>query len=203
MKKILFVCSHPYSGSSALWSALNQHPRIQGYNLAARQPYFSPLNLLTLTEQSHKLNNRSAIYMDELLRNHHLSTKVAYKECNFVYVVRESEPVLNFLVGNEKIKPSFAARQYAYRLRRLCEMAKRTPGAVLLTWDDLVAGRGLNLIEEYLNLRQPILFDPSLLAPYQHTFTTVLVSPTLRATTEDAYQRYLYFLKSQNLRYWT
>ena len=203
MKKILFVCSHPYSGSSALWSALNQHPRIQGFSLAARTPYVSPLNLLALADQSHKMHNRSAIYMDELLYNHHLCTKAAYKECKFVYVVREPEPVLNYLVGNDKAKPSFAARRYAYRLRRLCEMAKRTPGAVLLTWDDLVVGRGLNLIEEYLGLRQPILYDPALLAPYQRSFPTALVAPALLAATEEAYQRYLYFLKSQNLRYWT
>lgn len=161
------------------------------------------MTLLALTDQPHKLPNRSAIYMDELLSNHQLCTKVAYKECAFVYVVREPGPVLNFMVGNDKLKPSFAIRKYLYRLRRLCEMAKRTPGAVLLTWDDLAVGRGLNLIEEYLGLRQPILYDPKLLAPFRRTFATALIDPVLVKSTEDAYQRYLYFLKSQNLRYWT
>ena len=203
MKKILFVCSHSYSGSGGLFDALNRHPRIQGYHLAARSPYSHPLNFLTLTEQPHKLDNRSAIYADELLYNQQLSTKAAYKECKFVYVVREPEPVLNFLVGNDRIKPSFAVRYYTYRLRRLCEMAKRTPGAVLLTWDDLAVGRGLNLIEEYLGLRQPIPYDPALLIPYKRTFSTGLVEPSLRVETENTYQRYLYYLKNQNLRQWS
>lgn len=203
MKKILFVCSHLHSGSAALCNSLNSHPRIQGYNIAARSPYINPLNLILLTEQRHKLDNRSAIYMDELLYNHNLSTKIAYKECKFVYLVREPEPVLNFLVTVDKMKPSFALRHYSYRLRRICEMAKRTPGAVLLTWDDLVANRGIHLIEEYLGLKQPLFFDPNNLAPFKRSFTSDLVPISHRQEAERTYQRYLYYLKNQNLRYWT
>jgi len=203
MKKVLFVCSHLHSGSSALCDALNHHPRIQGYNLAVRSPYVGPPNLLTLTEQHHKLDNRSAIYMDELLHNHHLSTKAAYKECKFIYIVREPAAVLNLLIGNEKMKPSFAVRHYTYRLRRLCEMAKRTPGAVLLTWDDLIENRGISLIEDYLNLRQPIVYDPASLAPFKRTYSTDLVGLQVRSKVEDTYQRYLYYLKSQNLQHWS
>lgn len=203
MKKILFVCSHLYSGSSALYDALNRHPKIQGYNLADRSPYSGPLNLLTLTEQHHKLDNRSAIYMDKLLYNHHLSTKTAYKECKFIYVVREPTAVLNLLVGNDKMKQSFAVRYYTYRLRRLCEMAKRTPGAVLLTWNDLIENRGIDLIEEYLNLKQPISYDPALLAPFKRTYPIDLVDLQLRTKSDDAFQRYLYYLKNQNLRFWS
>lgn len=203
MKKILFVCSHLNSGSSALCDALNHHSRIQGYKLAARSPYAGPSNLLTLTEQHHKLSNRSAIYMDEILYNHHLSTKVAYKECSFVYVVREPTVVLNLLVGNEKMKPSFAVRYYTYRLRRLCEMAKRTPGAILLTWDDLVENRGISLIQDYLSLKQPISFDPLSLSPFKRSYSNDLLGLQVRSEVDDTYQRYLYYLKNQNLRYWS
>lgn len=203
MKKILFVCSHLHSGSAALFDALNHHPRIQGYKLAARSPYAGPSNLLTLTEQHHKLDNRSAIYMDELLHNHHFSTKAAYKECKFIYVVREPASVLNLLIGNEKMKPSFAVRYYTYRLRRLCEMAKRTPGAVLLTWDDLVENRGISLIEEYLNLKQPISYDPVILTPFKRTYPTDLIDFQVRSQVDETYQQYLYYLKNQNLRHWS
>ena len=203
MKKILFVCSHLHSGSSALCDALNRHPRIQGYKLAARSSYAGPPNLLMLTEQHHKLGNRSAIYMDELLWNHHLSTKAAYKECSFIYVVREPAAVLDLLVGNEKMKPSFAVRYYTYRLRRLCEMAKRTPGAVLLTWDDLVENRGISLIQDYLGLKQPVSFDPVSLSPFKRAYSTDLVGLQVRSEVDDTYQRYLYYLKNQNLRFWS
>lgn len=196
MKKILFVCSHLYSGSGALCEALNHHPRIQGYSLAARSPYVSPQNLISLTELHHKMNNRSAIYMDELLYNHHFTVSAAYKECNFVYVVREPSPVLGYMVANEKKKPEFAARYYLFRLRRMCEMAKRS-GGVLLTWEDMQTGRGIPLIEDYLNLRQPIPYDPLLLGPYRRTFNMDSVKPTLLAETESTYEKYLYWLKSQ------
>lgn len=199
MKKILFICSHLNSGSSVLFDALNCHPRIQGYNLADRISYAEPINLLTLTEQTHKLDNRSSIYMDELLHNHHLSTKVAYKECKFIYVLREPVDVLNLLINKHKMKPSFAIRYYTYRLRRLCEMAKRTPNAVLLTWDDLIESRGINLIEEYLNLKQPVFFNSDLLCSLKPTNNSIDFK--FISKVEDTYQRYLYYLKNQNIRY--
>ena len=159
------------------------------------------MNLYDITQQRHKLNNRSSIYMDELLYNHQLSTKVAYKECKFLYILREPEPVLNFLVVREKRKLPFAARYYTYRLRRLYEMAKRTPGAVLLTWDDLIANRGISLLEEYLGLRSPIQFNPALLDPLNLHMD--LAGRNVLSETENTYQKYLYFLKNQSLQYWT
>jgi hypothetical protein len=199
MKKILFICSHLNSGSSVLFNALDCHPRIQGYNLSTHISYAEPLDLLKLTEQNHKLDNRSSIYMDELLHNHHLSTKVAYNECKFIYVLREPADVLNLLINNHKMKPSFALRYYTYRLRRLCEMAKRTPGAVLLTWDNLIENRGIDLIEKYLNLKQPIFFNPDLLSFLKTTNNSMEYK--FISKVEDAYQHYLYYLKNQNILY--
>ena len=201
MKKILFVCSHLHSGSSVLFDSLNCHPRIQGYKLAQIGSYSSPFNLLALNEQRHKLDNRSAIYMDELLFNHNLSTKAAYKECKFIYILREPKEVLNLLVYKNNMKPSFAVRYYTYRIRRLCEMSKRTPGAVLLTWNDLLENKGLSLIEDYLNLKQPISFNCFDFNKLEKKFSNDLVDFKTRSRTEDSYQKYLFFLKNQNLRY--
>ena len=197
MKKIVFICSHPYSGSSALYEAMNHHPRIQGFKL--NNSYLNPINLLDLTNRSHKLSNRSAIYMDELLYNRSFYTNIAYAKCQFVYVIREPESVLGFLIANEKKKPTFAAREYTFRLRRICEMARKTPGAVLLTWNDLISGDGIDLIENYLGLKEPIFYDPALLAPYKRTFNSDLIGSKLLSETQDAYEKYLYFLKNQNL----
>lgn len=201
MKKILFVCSHYYSGSASLCESLNVHPKIQQYQLSNHHPYSNPTDLLFLTEQNHKLNNRSAIYMEELNRNIDLTTKIAYEKCNFIYVIREPKPVLNFLIGNDKMKPSFAARYYLFRLRRLCEMAKRTPNAILLTWQDLVTARCNPLIENYLSLKQPI--EPYNLDRFKKNFSTDLVNFDLLSQAESAYEKYLYFLKQQNLQYFT
>ena len=80
-------------------------------------------------------------------------------------------------------------------------MAKRTPGAVLLTWDDLIANRGISLLEEYLGLRSPIQFNPALLDPLNLHMD--LAGRNVLSETENTYQKYLYFLKNQSLQYWT
>jgi hypothetical protein len=201
MKKILFVCSHLYSGSAALCDILNNHPRIQGFNFTLKNSYSNPLNLINLTDQPHKLNNRSAIYMDELIYNYQFSTKDAYKYCKFLYLIREPEAVLKFLIVNQKFKPQFAIRYYTYRLRRLCEMAKRTPGAVLLTWNDLDSNRGISLIEDYLGLKQSIIYDQSYLSPFKINFPSI--SLPFLADVENTHEKYLYYLKNQNIQYWS
>lgn len=193
MKKILFLCSHPYSGSSILYDSLNKQSRIQGFK--GRNAYLSPLNLLDLTNHSHKLSNRSAIYMDELLSNETFYVKAAYSACQFIYIVREPEPVLNSLVGLDKKKPLFAARQYLFRLRRICEMAKRTPGAVLLTWQDLNSGN-LDIVSEYLSLKEPLVMQELPKKPNVN-----LIDARLLNSCQESYERYLYFLKNQKLRY--
>lgn len=202
MKRILFVCSHFYSGSTALCAALDNNPRIQNYSFGQLNTYSTPFNLISLTDQHHKLQNKAAIYMDELLENYQLQTKHAYKTCKFIYVVREPENVLSYLINSQKIKPEFASKYYLFRLRRLCEMAKRT-GGVLLTWDDLKASRGLNMIESYLNLREPVNFTESYLNSYSKKFNTDLIGKARLSAAEDAYQRYLFWLKNYtSLNYW-
>lgn len=194
MKRIILVCSHPYSGSSALCESLGKHPKIQFFPLARQRPYSHPLSLVDLTKHPHKLLNRSALYMDELLFNQDLSVTCAYKECKFIYVIRQPEPVLGFLMGSERKKVGFAVRQYTFRLRRLCEMARRS-GGVLLTWDSLTSGN-VGILQDYLGLR--VEFSPELLIPYERVFN---VSPGREALSwaNDAYERYLYYLKNQNL----
>ncbi len=192
MKKVVLICSHLHSGSRELYNSMNNHSQIQGYNHSV---YSSPLDFLKLTDQYHKLNNRSAVYMDELLFNYSLSTKVAYNECNFIYVIREPISVLNKLVLINKMKPIFGLRYYTYRLRRLYEMSKRTPGAILLTWEDLIANRGIDLLEKYIGLKESIKFK----IDNNFDISDNLINLNLRKESEDCYQKYLYYFKNSDL----
>lgn len=196
MKKVVFIASHMYSGSSALYHAMDCNPRIQGFPGRIPNEYSTVLGIYGLTLKPHKCDNRSAIYMDELLHNYQLSTKGSYDVCKFVYVIRPPETTLNLLISNDRIKPAFAVRYYTYRLRRLCEMAKRTPGAILYTYDDLKAGRGLELLTDYLQLREPVELPPEYLQTLERNFSTELLGTTLRSAASDTYEKYLYFLKS-------
>lgn len=195
MKKIVFVCSHLQSGSEGLCRAMDLHPRIQ---LFPTGTYTNPENLITLTKQPHKLNNRSSIYLNELMFNYELCTKAAYENCKFIYVVRPPENALGRIIEKEDMKISYAIRYYTYRLRRICEMAKRTPGAVFLTWDDLNNNRGIDLIDDYLELKQGLIYDSSLLDDFRQE-PDVRIKLEIRNKVEETYQKYLYWLKTNTL----
>ena len=194
MKKIVFVVSHLYSGSTALCMAMDLHPRIQIGNLIQGRDYTHPMHLIELSEQPHKFPNRAAIYLEELLYNHQFCVRAAYGVCKFIYVVREPESVLNFMMGLGGVKnPEFASRAYLFRLRRMCEMAKRS-GGVLLTFEDLMEGR-VERVPEYLGLKVALPYDVTMLAGYQRKFSSTLCPYPMLTKAQDTYEKYLYFLK--------
>jgi len=75
-------------------------------------------------------------------------------------------------------------------------MAKRTPGALLLTWSDLTSAAGLPLIEEYLELKKPL--EPSMLHFVQKEDDQADAEFISRG--QEAYERYLYYLKQLDLK---
>ena len=206
MKKIVFVCSHVYSGSSQLCDAMDANPRMQvygresEYGLPNGSVYGSGFDLLRLTDNKHKISNSASIYVDELLQNYQLSTSDAYPACKFFYVVREPGPVLNYMQAKFRTRPDYASRYYLFRMRRICEMAKRTPGAVLLTFDDLRDGRGMELLKDYLCLKHEIAWDPSMLTPVRMRLNQASIEPEALAQVEEGWERYLYFLRSLALQ---
>lgn len=196
MKKVVLICSHLHSGSEALYRSLDAHPRIQGFKEPLPNVYSSGLQIQALTQMPHKCMNRSAIHMDEILYNYQVSTEDVYKYCKFVYVIRSPEATLCRLMESGK-KWSHAFLYYKYRMRRLCEMAKRTPGAVLLTFEELCGIGALELVGDYLDLpSSPDMCDVTL----SRGTGTDQLAPVRRFEAERIYERYLYFLRSLPLR---
>lgn len=195
MKKILFVCSHLYSGSEGLSLQLNNNTKIQNYNILYKNIYSSPLNLKTLIDNSHKLNNKSAIYMDELMFNYQLSFNEAFKYCKFIYIIREPKAVINYLMVNHKMKYNFASRYYTYRLRRIYELTKKTENGIFLTWDDLFKQESYNLIKDFLNLNNFDL-DESYLNSYKRNFD-LNYSESFYKEIISSYESYLFKIKNQ------
>lgn len=191
MKNILFIVSHLGSGSNFLFDALNKNPRIQG--IRTNTPYSHPDSLDVLTSTSHKTDNSAAIYMDELLYNFVFSCPQLYRECKFIYFVREARPTLNKIVSipslNQKYEPEYASKYYRYRLRRMCEMAKRTPDAPFLTFDDLISKKKNLLIEQYLNLKDPIEV-PEIKDDYSDAVDIDVIK-----NAQESYDRYFYYFK--------
>lgn len=196
VKKVCFVVSHLGSGSSDLVDILNDNPRcdIQSSPIS----YCGPHDLERLFSRPHKCRDSSAVYGDHLLFNTSLSCRNLYDICSFIYVIRPARSSLNEIstLSEYGLSGRFAARYYGFRLRRICEMAKRTPGALFLTWDDLASGRAFPSIEGQLGLKVQLKsryhhFN----AGFRDEFDERLISEC-----QDAYDRYYYYLDRLDLK---
>lgn len=195
MKTVLFVASHLCSGSNELISVLNENERIQINT--TKLVYEHPSVLDNLFSLGHKLDNSAAIYGSQLLYNTSLSCNAFYDFSKFIYVVTPAKPTLNRIKKElEEYTELSACRYYCFRLRRLYEMARHTPGAVFLTGDDLKNKNGSNLIDEYLNLKTPTDFgNLSMVEPETDDFDTSLLEEA-----QDSYEKYLYRFNRLDLR---
>lgn len=195
MKKVCFVVSHLGSGSGDLVEVLNGNPRCDIQSSSVR--YASPDDLEWLFARPHKCRDSSAVYGDHLLFNSSLSCRSMYDFCRFVYVIRPARQSLNEMsVLADSPRGRFAARYYSFRLRRVCEMARRTPGALFLTWDDLSSGKAFPSLEEHLGLKV------QLKAEHRH-FKACLrddFDERLINECQDAYERYYYYLVGLGLK---
>lgn len=192
MKKVALVISHAGSGSSDLCKVLDANPRVQLYR--SNMVYNHPTLLEAITQQPHKCGNAAAVWVDELLYNVLFTSKALYDCCKFIYVVREAVPTLSLITESKSLLPQMV-RYYTYRLRRICEMARKTPGAVLLTWEDMATGRGFKVLEEYLNLKEPLALREFPRAPAKS-----FVGGPLVTQAQSSYERYLYYLRNLPLR---
>jgi hypothetical protein len=196
MKKLAFLVSHLYSGSHGLANILNENPRLQCFQ--SNFSYSSIDTYYKLTSNQHKIKGPAAIYMDEILFNQNFSFKPYYNFSKFVYMIREPRPVLNFLIGQKIYDAQNAFMYYCFRLTRICEMATKTPKAVFVTWQKLLEGQGYDKINDYLNLKEPLVHNKNAYDPYKN-FPDTLSPYEYIKRAEDHYEKCLYFLKNQDL----
>lgn len=190
MKKSLLIISHLASGSSELCNILDQNSRVQWCH--SNLIYNHPSCLDSLFSHAHKTDDASAIWMDELFYNYQFAHKAFYNRCKFIYVIRDANCLYSMI--NSKQQADYFFRYYVYRLRRICEMAKRTPGAVLMTWNNL--SKNLKGVEEYLNLKDKL--NAPLIQPL---LKNKFVSSDLISKAQDSYERHFYYLKNLNLNF--
>lgn len=196
MKKVCFIVSHLGSGSQDLLDILNENPRCSIENSQTR--YSNPEDLNWLFSKPHKCRDSSAIYGDHILFNPSFSCKSLYNVCKFIYIIRPPRQSLNqtHIFRKSGLEGEFAAKYYSFRLRRICEMARKTPNSLLLTWDDLSSGRAFSSIEEYLKLSTQLKVE------YRHFCSENRdeFDESLLAKCEDAYERYYYYLSKLEIK---
>ena len=187
MKNVLFVATHLFSGAEDLSILLNSSPKVQITHTGT--VYNHPTSLEPLFAAGHKLRTNGAIYGDLLLYNTSLCSEIFYDFCKFIYVIRSAAPTLNLMVEKTDYSQQGALRYYTYRLERLCEMAKRTPKGLIVTWDSLNSGKAFPAIEEHLDLINPI-------KPFGFTDESKdLVHYETIQEAQDSYERHLYYMK--------
>jgi len=188
LKKICLVVSHLASGSENLIYSLNTHPQCQFYESNIK--YTNKSSLRWLFSVDHKCRNSSAIYGDHLLRNTSICNKDIYSSCKFIIVIRSARSSLEKLISLG-LDPEKSASYYCFRLRRLCEIAKKSK-MIFFSWEDLAKKESYDKIKEYLDLSSdlnPFILDEKL---------PCLCPEKIVERCSDAYERYYYYLKEIN-----
>jgi hypothetical protein len=188
MKRVLFLVSHFGSQSEQVSTLLEKYSRVQFYDLEAI--YRHPLDLTLLTALPHKNTTSAAIYGVRLLLNDNFAGRCLYKICNFIYYIRPARETMAEILQNNLFPAANALDYYVIRIRRIYEMALQTPGAVLLTWENLKNGRGLDLVEKYLGLKEKI---PVPVEMFTETEGAIVKEA------EEIYEEYLYRMKKLDL----
>ena len=163
--------------------------QIYSGNLALEHPD----DLKQFTSLKHKLDNSAATYGIHLVANPQFRGKCLYHKNKFIYIICRPNICLGLITKTIKYTPYNAYLYYTFRLRRLCEMAKMTKGAVFLTWDELVAGKGFDLLTSYLNLKpavEPMPLETPVIRKYPYD---------LLQKADESYERHLYYLRHQDL----
>lgn len=187
MKKVVFLMSHIGSGSNALYSLLASHPRIMG--LENENVYDSQISLIAAAERKHKLNNASRIYLDHILYNFQYSLRPD-PWVRMVFLAREPEGSIDYMVNRKIFKKSEAKRYYLYRMRRMCELAKRNPNSIFLTYSKIREGRGLSELRDYLELKENLSFSQDFNLPSGKSCLQLNEYESL----STAYEKYIYYV---------
>jgi hypothetical protein len=182
MNKVLFLISHLGSGYEHLFNVLDENPKIRGYDdeFIFKHP-----------DDLYDFARDDAICMTPSLHNHTFNGNLCQYDqlCKFIYIIGPSH-CLNLI----EYAPQKALDYYEFRLARICQLANSTPQAVFLTWDDMVRGKGFDLIEEYLGLDTPIA-RKAVNFSFEEKVPLALVDKG-----QEVYGKYLQKLKSMDLK---
>jgi len=140
MKKVLFIHSHIGSGYKELMTELDKVPKIQCFEGYA--PFRHPEDLSSLTNNKHKLNNVSAIYVHPIIKNYEWVSKKIRETAKNIFLIARPEICFNE-ISKHYLKDF---DYYSFRLKGLYETAKQTENKIFITADNIEP------INEYLKI---------------------------------------------------
>jgi len=194
--KIILINSHLYSGSSILSQALTRHPLIQECK-ASGMKSGSYLTDYDLTNIFFKKKGR-VLYLDEILFNQNLSTRLNYKNIFIINFVRRPKETLESLIGIAKMQPNFALRYYQYRLNRMYQISKKANKCLFLKFESL-KDNGLNDALNFIGLEGDIRLSKKAAESFDRQFNKDLVPRDLLSIAERRYENYHWLLSKNQL----
>lgn len=162
--------------------------------------YQSNLDLVRLSEVKHKSNKKKSFYLDEIVYNHALSTRIDYSKVILINFIRRPKETLEHLVFFNKIKPLFALRYYQYRLNRIYQISKLTKNSIFLKFENL-DDRALSQLSSIIGLN--ITLKEELIESLKRDFKKDIVPKDILESCEDCYERYHYLITELNSTYET
>ena len=208
--KHALVITHAGSGGTLLCRILGTNPKVRCFgrtNLCYNHPsvlHRARIRIDKVLGDTSK--DHTDWYVDKLMSNYDFTCKSLYGVCKFIYMVRSPQVPLATLMS-KGYPPGGAETYYLFRLRRMCEMAARTNGA-LLTYEDLTTKRAFPLLRNTLSLKsslsdeyRPFLFDEPNLASgkilKEPKEPAVEVPEDVLKRCISGYNRYLKFMESR------
>jgi len=153
------------------------------------QVYADPTSLKIMQEEAARYRPHARLFVDRVVYNHEIISTNYFQMCDYIFLLREAEGTLNAIVQSGRLKPEAALRYYVFRLRRLCEMAKKSPRRVVLTWDELVDKSCLPALKKFLGMKE-------LPSTYRRQPELNLVDPALILQGQKSYEKHLRYLRA-------
>jgi hypothetical protein len=195
MKKIILINTHLCSGSEALYWSLSKNPFIQGCrNINIEKKYYTNLDLLTISSNKHKLDSKKSLYLDEVLFNHVLSTKIDYTKCIVINFIRSPKDTLESMLHFKRINPIFALRYYQYRLNRIYQISKVAKKCVFLKFES-IEKEEINYLNNLTDLDLNI--KKEYFEGFKKGFKKDTIPKELLEEGDKCYERYHYLLTKQ------
>jgi hypothetical protein len=185
--KQVFIATHIGAGGNMLADMISANRRIARIRRDSTQVYTDPIALDYAQRKTLEGNPNARMFVDRIVFNHELAHTSFYADCLFVFLVREPEATLKHLVGLGYTERA-AARYYTYRLRRLCEMARRAKHSIVTTWDELVSKQAFPAIKELIGMKELNSF-------YRPHKSEKTVDPATVSACRRSYKRHLNYLR--------
>lgn len=187
LDKQVFVATHHGAGGSMLLNMLAAHRRVGVLSRPPDVVYSDPTVLSTLQKACVARRPTAKVFADRLVLNHEL-LHPCYHGATFIFLVREPEGTLKHLKSLGYAERA-ALRYYAYRLRRLCELARRVDNMVVVTWDELVNKSAFPVLKGLFDVRE-------LTSIYRPQVNEQTVDPATVCEGRRCYERHLRYLRA-------